>query len=300
MRLLFLLGAGRSGTTLLYKMLSLHQQIGYISNYDQRLPQGVSAGFIQQWTKTHSRLKLASWFKKSGNAYDFERPLLRRVFPTPVEGEAVYESCGMPLIPGADEHLSESVQLRLQQRFKRLFDSSGCDLLVSKRTANNRRIRLLNQVFPQARYINLIRDGREVAYSLSRVNWWNDHVIWWQGETAAALEAKGMNRFYLAARNWVEEINAINDGLEHMPPQQYLTIRYEDLIGERSRATMQSIFDFLDLPMSDDYISIIDMLGLKSRPPSWKNKLTQADIDIILKQQADLLTHYGYLQAVSK
>ena len=296
MRLMFLLGAGRSGTTLLYKMLSLHQQIGYISNYDQRLPQNLSAGFIQQWTKTHSKLKLASWFKKSGNAYDFNRPLVRRVFPTPVEGEAVYESCGIPLNPGPDYHLSEAVRLRLQKRFKRLYESSGCDLLVSKRTANNRRIKLLDQAFPEAKYINLIRDGREVAYSLSRVNWWSDHVIWWKGETAAALEAKGIPRLYLAARNWVEEMNAIDSGLKDMPPQKYLNIRYEDLIGEKSRASIRSIFEFLQLPLSEGYLSIIDSLGLKSRPPSWKNDLSQTDIDIILNEQAELLSRYDYMK----
>lgn len=299
MRLLFLLGAGRSGTTLLYKMLSLHEQIGYISNYDERLPQNISAGYLLRLTKSHTNLKLASWFQKSGNAYDFERPWLRRIFPTPVEGEAVYKSCGLPLNPEDDYQLSETDRSRLRKRFRRLYESCGCELLVSKRTANNRRIKFINQAFPHAKYINLIRDGREVAYSLTRVNWWDDHVIWWAGETASALEAKGSNRFALAGRNWVEEINAINSGLANIQPSQCQNIRYEDLIGEKSEATVKTIFGFLDLPVTDEYLKAIAALGLKSRPPSWKRDLNQAQIETIVNEQARLLTQYGYMNKQS-
>ena len=34
----FLIGAPRSGTSLLYKSLALHEGFGYISNYNERLP----------------------------------------------------------------------------------------------------------------------------------------------------------------------------------------------------------------------------------------------------------------------
>ena len=40
----FLVGAGRSGTTLLHKLLCLHPQIAYISNYENRF-----AGFRTDW-----------------------------------------------------------------------------------------------------------------------------------------------------------------------------------------------------------------------------------------------------------
>ena len=44
-RVAFLVGAGRSGTTLLYKLLCLHPQVAYISNYENRfgwLPDGLA------------------------------------------------------------------------------------------------------------------------------------------------------------------------------------------------------------------------------------------------------------------
>ena len=296
MNLLFLVGAGRSGTTLLYKILSLHKEVGYISNYDERLPQFLSAGLLLKLTNPYSQLKLSSWFKKGGNAYDFERPWLRRVFPTPVEGEVVYKSCGLPLNPDTDFELTDEIRQALQKRFNRLYDSSGCRLFVTKRTANNRRIKLLSQAFPDAKYINLMRDGREVAYSLSKVNWWEDHVIWWAGETAAQLEQKGANRYALSARNWVEEVNTINSGLNYIDDKNCLNVRYEDLVGDDSVNTLKTIMDFLQIPLTDEYLSVVDSLGLKSRAPSWKRDLEEKDIKLIMNEQTELLNQYGYLE----
>ena len=39
----FLIGAPRSGTSLLYKSLALHEGFGYISNYNERLPRWSAA-----------------------------------------------------------------------------------------------------------------------------------------------------------------------------------------------------------------------------------------------------------------
>ena len=97
----FLVGAGRSGTTLLHKLLCLHPQIAYISNYENRFswfPDGLAGRAIA------GRLegKLNAWFDKGGNAYFVKRPWLKKLFPTPHEGESVFASCGIPLFPAPD------------------------------------------------------------------------------------------------------------------------------------------------------------------------------------------------------
>ena len=58
---------------------------------------------------------------------------------------------------------------RLRTAFARVQASAGGDCLVSKRIANNRRIPVLVEAFPDARFVNLVRDGRAVAYSLTAI-----------------------------------------------------------------------------------------------------------------------------------
>ena len=54
-RVAFLVGAGRSGTTLLYKLLCLHPQVAYISNYENRfrwVPDGLACRAV---ARAHQR-----------------------------------------------------------------------------------------------------------------------------------------------------------------------------------------------------------------------------------------------------
>ena len=44
----FLIGAPRSGTSLLYKSLALHEGFGYISNYNERLPRWSAAAALNR------------------------------------------------------------------------------------------------------------------------------------------------------------------------------------------------------------------------------------------------------------
>src|SRR5690606_15399375 len=93
----FILGSGRSGSTLLYKMLCLHPEIAYISNWDARFPGSPLCMMLGRLTRGRYALNLWSWFDRCGHANDHDRSLLRKLVPTPVEGEPFYRHCGVPL-----------------------------------------------------------------------------------------------------------------------------------------------------------------------------------------------------------
>ena len=150
----FIVGAGRSGTTLLYKLLCLHPEVAYISNYENRLtwlPDGIAARSVN-WSMEH---KLRAWFNQGGNAYFTSRPLLKKAFPTPHEGESVFKACGVPLYPARGELPDDETARRLRGRFERIRRRAGARTFLSKRTANNRRIRYLAAIFPDARYVHI-------------------------------------------------------------------------------------------------------------------------------------------------
>ena len=90
----FVVGAGRSGSTLLYKLLCLHSDVAFINNYDIRLPLALSNWVTRRFDDQAER-KRAAWFNDAGNAYFVSRPLQKRFFPTPAEGETIYTRSGV-------------------------------------------------------------------------------------------------------------------------------------------------------------------------------------------------------------
>lgn len=296
-RPVFLIGPGRSGTTLLYKIFSLHPDIGYISNFDIRTPRWMLSAMLSRLIRNAGELKLWAWFNKGGNAWFVNRPWTKKIVPTPAEGEELYARCGVTLdeytsVP--QQEIQQEILHRLRKEFTLLQRRQRAKILLLKRTANNRRIPCLDAAFPNARYINLIRDGRDVAHSLVRVNWWNDHPVWWAGNrTPRQLAQEGMDMLYIAARNWTEEVRAIERGMEALNQQNVYNLRYEDFLRKPMEHVL-GILAFMDLEPSAKYKDAILSLGLSERQePS--SKWTESDLKTVMTVEGQTLTKLGYI-----
>lgn len=290
---IFLVGAGRSGTTLLYKLLCLHPEIAYISNYDIRLP-WMPGGWAIRLSRNSTRLKLRAWFDK-GNAYFVQRPWVKRLVPTPVEGELLYSNCGLPLTPSAGYAPDADTTEALRQHFEGFRRAAGAKVLLSKRTANNRRIPTLNTIFPRAKYIHLIRDGRDVAHSLSCVEWWDDHVLWWDGRRAKDAENAGQERLSLCARNWVNEMTELEAGLEGVAQSQVHELRYEDLLDSAEEHLIE-ILRFIGLSATPEYLAAIRSLRLARRTSQWPSKWASDQLARVLQVEQTTLRRLGYIE----
>ena len=288
----FLVGAGRSGTTLLYKLLCLHPQIAYISNFESKWP-WFPAGMACRAVAAHPQAKRAAWFRHGGNAYFVNRPWLKKAFPTPHEGEAVYRRCGLPLTPPPDYSPDAPTLHALRRTFESIRQRANASIFLSKRTANNRRIRQLEQVFPAARYIHLVRDGREVAQSLATVDWWDEHTVWWDGRTAGEIERAGADRLALCARNWVYEMRELERQLEAIEPERQCTLRFESLLQDPLEQ-LERVTRFLGLPYSTGYRATIESLGLRPVQPQWRQAWTSDQLDTVLREARPTLRLHGY------
>lgn len=296
-RVAFLVGAGRSGTTLLQKLLCLHPGIAYISNYESRfawfpdgLAPGIAAGRLQA--------KLGAWFDKGGNAYFVGRPWFKKVFPTPNEGESVFAACGVPLFPAPDYVVDEATSSCLRRRFEQIRTRAGGEVFLSKRTANNRRIRLLASIFPGARYVHLLRDGREVAQSLSTVEWWDNHTVWWDGRTAIEMERAGGRRLAICARNWVREMQELEIQLAPIDPAKILTLRFEELLAD-PLTHLARVVQFLGVEFTPAYAGAITSLNLRPVRPRWEQDWDAAQLDSVLKEEQPMLQRLGYIAPVA-
>jgi Sulfotransferase family len=244
------------------------------------------------------RLRRKVWFGEDSNAYVYgdQRSMWRRSFPMPVEGEPLFERCmitddvaaGGSLPPERSSQISE-----LRAAVATICRFSGAGLFVNKRIANNRRIPLLLDAFPRARFVDVVRDGRAVAYSLSRVDWWPDSALWWHPGTPRSWAEEGGNPWELCARSWVAEIEAIREGLGVVPPEQVLRVSYEDVVADPF-VTLDRLVHFAGLDRNQQWSREVGELEFPDRNERWRSGLSTADKALIEGIQSETLTRFGY------
>jgi hypothetical protein len=88
--------------------------------------------------------------------------------------------------------------------------------------------RRIQRALPEAHFIHLIRDGRDVALSLSEVSW-------------------GPGDIQAAATKWVEELGRARQRAKRLRPGTYVEVRYEDLVAD-PEPLLRRIADFVGLP----------------------------------------------------
>jgi hypothetical protein len=289
-----LIGAARSGTSLLYKGLCLHPDAAFFNNYLRRLPRHPSVSVTNRFARMTPGLRSRVWFSGGSNAYVYtrSRSLRDRLYPMPVEGEPVYAACGIP-----DSVSSDTVSMNAARELRRSVAGTmrwgGGTHFINKRIANVRRIPLLAAAFPTARFVDITRDGRAVAVSLSRVDWWENSVVWWYGGTPKAWRDDGRDPWELCARNWVEEVRAIDSGIGELNPKQVLRLTYEEFTAEPVK-TILRVAAFAGL---DDVVSWrrdIERIQFRNRNDSWKTGLPPEVVTTIEEVQAGELSKRGY------
>lgn len=289
-----ILGPARSGTSLLYKALCLHPDASFISNWVAHYPRLPSLAALNRLARRMPSWQRRVWFADGANAYVYgqDRSLRERLFPMPVEGEPVYTRAGAAR-PGADDHRDVNPITELPAAFEAIRRYGGGSHLLTKRITNNIRVEMLAEALPAARFVSLVRDGRPVALSLSRVDWWADSHVWWSGYTPREWAADGGDPLALCARNWVEEVRAIRAGLAHVPPERSLSLRYEDLIADPI-AVMEDVARFVGLGPSEAWRTSLASLTFRDRNGEWKNDLPEGTIERITDIQREELEAHGY------
>jgi omega-hydroxy-beta-dihydromenaquinone-9 sulfotransferase len=293
-RPLFVVGAPRSGTSLAYRALSLHPQAAYISNWLGRKPNLPVLSLLNRVPRLMPGVRSRYWFgENSSDAYRYgtRRPLLERVFPAPIEGGPVFEACGMrEAQPPAEAAQASS----LRAAFAALTRYGGGTTVVSKRIMNNRRLAFLAEVFPGARFVSIVRDGRAVAYSLSRVNWWEESDLWWFGGTPKQWREQGGDPWEACARTWVEEVRVIESGLAGLDPERVLRVSYEAMVAN-PLAELGGMARFCGLGESGAWTDSLGRLQFPNRNEAWRRKLDAEVVARIEGFQEAELRRLGYL-----
>lgn len=193
---------GRSGTTLLRLMLDAHPDLAIPPETGFLLPFFASGQDRPTWEEFHRQITGFHTFPDAGlSAERFGRELARQR--------------GFSLARGT-------------RLFYRLYaERHGKRRWGDKTPVYGQHLPAIRRLLPEARFIHLIRDGRDVALSL-RERWF-----------APSRDAADL------ARHWRDQVTATRAAGARDP--HYLEVRYEDLIFT-TRPTLERVAGFLDLP----------------------------------------------------
>jgi hypothetical protein len=120
-----------------------------------------------------------------------------------------------------------------------------------------RELPLLAQLFPDARFLHIIRDGRDVALS------WVPRPF-------------GPGNVYGAAKKWQSMVTAGRRDAASLG-ERYLEIRYESLLTE-TRSTMERVCRFIDVPFSPAMLTRAERSAIYSRNKSPEKRAWEAEI----------------------
>ena len=149
------------------------------------------------------------------------------------------------------------------------------------------------EAFPDATFVLLTRDGRAVASSLGKVNWWPGFWVFWYGSTTDQWEADGGDPWELAARHWVEEVHAIEAGLDRVPAGHVVSLAYEDFVASPIDR-LSDIADRSGLATNGAWLTELRRLSYPDPKESWRTELDPAALATVEQVQRDTLRRYGY------
>ncbi len=225
----FVVGSGRSGTTLLYHMLLS------------------AGGFVIYRTEVQI-------FETLAPAYGgFRSRRMREAFLRDWFASEHFQRSGLPAEEIGPRFLEEC---RSAGDFQRMLLSSMARMQGAIRWADCTPMNLLlmpeiRRSFPDARFLHIHRDGRDVALSLSRLRWIQP-MPWDRDDWTIP-----------AAVHW-EWVLEKGRRLGKKMGKAYMEVRYEDLVTE-PRSTLRTIQDFIDHDLDYDRIQSV-ALGSVSRP----------------------------------
>jgi hypothetical protein len=211
----------------------------------------------------------------------------------PVEGEPVFVRSGVATEATPQAWVPDSAIDQLRQSFEAIARYSGGGRMISKRIANNQRVATLRRAFPDATFVHLVRDGRAVAVSLTKVDWWPNSLVGWYGGTPKEWAQAGGHPMEIAAREWVDQVEAVEDGLDSVEPTRTLVVKYETFVS-RPLPVLDEIARFAGLPGDAGWLTTVSSLRYPNRTNVSVTGLDGPTCALIESFQAPVLRRYGY------
>jgi len=274
---IFIVGAPRSGTNLFYRLLTQHPSLGWFSNYTVKKFLSPDLLRVIQLRRRIFDLRKFSYPKDEFHESFFS------TIERPVEGGDLWNfAIKGDWAPKILERRLDFVKLiiietLIQQNKKRF---------LSKFPRNSIRIPLLNNVFPNSKFIHIIRDGRAVINSMLQRSKENPSEFF--GIPLKNSENMNLSPIKKHAIQWEEVIKEVRSSAVYLNKNQFLEVKYESLIND-PKLILNKITKFCELPdfsytfIKDDqnpnsntkakqYEKIIDLIMISNQNRHYENE----------------------------
>lgn len=254
--ILFVTGAPRSGTTTLLDFLTVTRPCGWISEALAVKP---------------DRLRLASKVRRQHwpllGDFWLERRFAWKRVTSPAEDAAFWNHYLPGFTPDpaapADPDTLEIDETRVEALRKAVFEvcrRQGVHLLVGHYTGFPR-VRMMRRVFPEARFIQMLRDPRSVAYHLVRRVEGGQHDLWDHREAWKALMPETLQQrlseledtplnFSGGLVRWYHQL--YKERFAELPESDWMEVAYADLVAFPDK-TLKRVFRYADLKMNQRF-----------------------------------------------
>lgn len=249
----FVLGCPRSGTTLLAEFLA-----------PTRFGVPVETHFITKYARletTYGDLSVRGNFDRLVNDILAERPVMQ--WRLAADREALWAAHGQQSYA---EIVDRICMLRTAPMGKSSWGDKTPHYILD--------VARLDALFPEAKFVVIVRDGRDVALSLLEKSW-------------------GPGNLYACAQYW-KACHADTPALARLRARgQLCEVRYEDLLDD-PRSVVARVYAFLDEPFAEAALRPLLESVRPANRDKWKTRLTPAEIRLFEHVAAGTLARFGY------
>jgi len=182
----------------------------------------------------------------------------------------------------------KELMTRLVLEYARIYKNDPPRYWIDHTPTNFQNYKILNQYYPNAKFVHIIRDGRAVASSVIPLAWGptnaNDAALWWLTKISFGLAA------------------------QLLAPEKVITVKYEDIL-QNPETELKRICTFIGMPYNKDMLlgkgfsvpgytkkqhSSVGQLPDNSKADNWKSDLSKRDIEIFEYHSLGMLENLGY------
>jgi len=288
---IFLCGTGRSGTTTLQEILQKRRKI-YSTTHEGRFVVSPGGLFdivrgIEQLSELRAfrQQMLGDWFQKvyrKGTPREYRAGLF-----VDIDRKRLAE-----LLADFERQLTRAARnvarLFVEAFFHNGIDKRGGVRWMETTPANVIYMDQLLDLFPLAKFVHIIRDGRDVAASIVNDEFYPiaDNPIVGEPFQGTPINVRNAARFW---RAYLEKGRAIG---RQLPESAYMEIRLEQLVAEPEQ-TLRSMCKFIGEPFDPQMLDVPLSSGKLRR---WPSLFTEKDKDDFKYEAGDLLVALGYVE----
>lgn len=283
-RPIIIIGTGRCGSTEFHRIFSYHPNVAWLSSP------------INHLKETPTLYKL---FMRAIDIPIFGR-LLRRFKPGECYPFFEYHCKGFsrPFRDLIEKDVTTKSKLNLRNVLSRIITGKRHRLLL--KITGWSRVRFLNEIFPDAKFVHILRDGRAVANSLINVDFWRGWEgpeNWRWGPLPDEIQQKwnelDKSFLALAAFQWELLTNSVAISKKHIGRNRILEIRYEEFCSSPAKV-FEKVLQFCELSCSEDFLNLVQNQSIRNMNFKWTKELTNSQKKMLNRILHERLQEYGY------